>query len=104
MRWFLTVALALLLGISFVYADTDGGDIIYPLKKVGNVTFSHESHVKGEGISCDACHPKIFPMSKNNGKNFTMDQMKKKQACGACHEGKKAFDVRENCSVCHKRQ
>ena len=103
MKWFVIVSLVAILGIAHVYADTDGGDIAYPVKNVGNVTFSHESHVKGEGVKCETCHPKIFPMSKEEGKRFSMEQMKKKQACGACHDGKKAFDVRQNCVVCHKK-
>ncbi|HUL00242.1 MAG TPA: c(7)-type cytochrome triheme domain-containing protein [Nitrospirota bacterium] len=37
-------------------------------------------------------------------KKVTMQEMDKGQSCGACHNGQKAFDVKDknNCKKCHK--
>lgn len=69
-------------------------------KTVGEVVFNHNIH--GSMFQCNNCHPKLFPQ-KANGTHFTMQEMEKGQACGACHNGKKAFSVKakENCVRCH---
>lgn len=51
---------------------------------------------------CDACHDRLFPMQAG-ASEITMAQFKEGQACGACHDGKLAFDDSfENCSRCHR--
>lgn len=87
---------------SISFAVVGGGDIVYKVKKMGDVTFSHDSHVTDRGFKCEECHPAIFPMEKGTKKR-TMTDLRKKQACGVCHNGKNAFDVSENCYVCHKK-
>jgi c(7)-type cytochrome triheme protein len=32
-----------------------------------------------------------------------MDEMEKGKSCGACHDGKTAFTVKENCDTCHHK-
>jgi c(7)-type cytochrome triheme protein len=63
-------------------------------------TFQHWSH--RILYRCDACHDSLFEM--NFGTNpVTMDMMKEGEVCGACHDGKTAFDTGfGNCSRCHK--
>jgi c(7)-type cytochrome triheme protein len=67
----------------------------------GKVTFRHEIHLKGAG-SCTACHPKLFKMASSpplpNG------GMHEKTACGACHDGNKAFAAEDadSCTRCHR--
>jgi c(7)-type cytochrome triheme protein len=29
--------------------------------------------------------------------------MRRHKSCGVCHNGKNAFDVRDNCYVCHNK-
>ena len=42
-------------------------------------------------------------ITKEKHKKVTMAQMQKGQSCGACHNGKRAFDVKGNCDNCHKK-
>jgi c(7)-type cytochrome triheme protein len=65
-------------------------------EKVGNVVFSHAVH----GTNCDGCHPKLF-VKKNNSNHTNMKVMEQGKSCGACHNGKKAFNVTGDCVKCH---
>lgn len=60
--------------------------------------FDHASHAKRS--SCEDCHPGIFIMKKGMDK-VTMEDIYKGQFCGACHNGKRAFDA-QNCTACHE--
>jgi len=93
--------LGIMIAASVTFAAVGGGDIVYKVKRIGDVTFSHDTHATDSGFKCEDCHPAIFPMQK--GKKRTMTEMRKKQACGVCHNGKNAFDVGDNCYVCHKK-
>src|SRR5512133_854026 len=68
-------------------------------KDAGNVTFSHSSHLAL--YKCGECHTKLFATARNNVK-VTMTEMENGKSCGACHDGKTAFTVKENCATCHK--
>lgn len=99
----------LLLGIlvflffaSFVSAKVGGGNVTFEVKSAGNVAFSHDNHVEGVGLICTECHDSLY-ITKEKHKVVAMTQMQKGKSCGACHNGKKAFDVKENCSNCHKK-
>lgn len=87
---------------SFTWAVVGGGDIVFEEKSAGNVIFSHDSHVGGLGLKCTDCHDSLY-VTKEKHKRVTMAQMQKGKSCGACHNGKKAFDVKANCSNCHKK-
>jgi c(7)-type cytochrome triheme protein len=87
---------------SFVSAKVGGGDVTFEVKSAGNVAFSHEIHVVGGGIQCTNCHDALF-ITKEKHAAVTMAQMQKGKSCGACHNGKKAFDVKTNCNNCHKK-
>jgi c(7)-type cytochrome triheme protein len=69
----------------------------------GPVTFVHTSHL-ARGAKCADCHPRLFRMQKG-GLVLTMDAMGAGKACGACHNGKKAFGVTDGdkCAMCHKQ-
>ena len=99
----------LLLGIlvflflaSFVSAKVGGGNVTFEVKSSGNVAFSHDNHVEGVGLICTECHDSLY-ITKEKHKVVAMTQMQKGKSCGACHNGKKAFNVKENCSNCHKK-
>lgn len=68
----------------------------------GPVTFEHAKHI-AQGAQCPDCHPKLFKMQKGSTK-FTMDAMAEGKACGACHNGQKAFAAMDGdrCLTCHK--
>lgn len=79
-----------------------GGDITFRPQKAKEVIFRHESHVSEIGIKCTDCHDRLYT-TKGKHKGVTMAEMRRGFSCGACHDGKKAFDVRANCSNCHKK-
>jgi c(7)-type cytochrome triheme protein len=95
------ISLALLMS-SMAFAEVGGGNIVYEVKKIGNVTFSHDTHVTDRGFGCKDCHPGIFPQERSE-KKHTMAEMRRHKSCGVCHNGKNAFDVRDNCYVCHNK-
>lgn len=75
-------------------------------KGADKVIFDGPAH-KAKGLLCKDCHvppTALFQMKK--GVNvFTMKDMEKGKACGACHNGTKAFNVRDKaaCGKCHKK-
>jgi len=97
----LLVVLASGFALPALAEEVGGGDIVYEVKRVGNVLFSHETHVTTIGIDCKGCHPAIFPEDRSGAKRSTMAEMRRHGSCGVCHNGKNAFDVKENCYVCH---
>jgi len=65
-------------------------------KTVGKVVYSHRVH----GTSCNMCHPKIF-VKKNNSNHVNMKAMERGKSCGTCHNGRRAFSVKGDCTKCH---
>ena len=96
----LGLLLALIIS-SIAFAKVGGGDVVFEVKK-GNVSFSHDSHVKSAGLSCQDCHDKLF-ITKAKHKKAKMADMGKGKSCGACHNGKRAFTVKGNCDNCHQK-
>jgi c(7)-type cytochrome triheme protein len=71
----------------------------YAVKDAGNVLFSHTFHT---GMySCAECHPHLYSPGNGNA-TVSMAGMEAQKSCGACHDGKTAFTVKENCEKCHK--
>lgn len=95
--------LTILILASVVWARVGGGDIKYPVKRVGEVIFSHDTHVELMGFNCTQCHPITF-LTKEQHKTAKMIHRRQSQSCGTCHNGKEAFDLRSNCYICHKRE
>jgi c(7)-type cytochrome triheme protein len=92
--------LLVLTSATSVTAAVGGGKITFVLLKAGNVSFSHDGHVSGNGLKCSTCHYRYFKTVEQHRK-VTMADMEKGESCGLCHNGKKAFDVRDNCKKCH---
>jgi c(7)-type cytochrome triheme protein len=88
------------LACSVVYA-IDIKDVSIKTANFGKVIFSHADHFRREGIknNCKTCHNAIYNLRKQA--RFTMADMEKGKSCGACHNGKRAFDLKE-CIRCHK--
>ncbi len=72
-------------------------DITYVIKETGPTHFSHAIHIKK--FECGACHPSLFAPNQKN-KRVGMAAMEKGASCGACHNAKQAFAIKE-CSKCH---
>ncbi len=79
-----------------------GGDLTFAPKNAQPVVFSHEKHVIEKGLKCTGCHYQIFQMEQGSYK-MEMEKITKGDFCGKCHNGQKAFDVKDqnNCSRCH---
>ncbi len=71
----------------------------------GAVTFNHDSHVDPAAPNCTTCHPRLFKILKpglaGDGQRITHAGMEKGHACGACHDGQKAFGI-DDCTLCHR--
>ena len=102
-RVILFLILGVLLCTGVALGRIGGGDIKFPVKRVGEVTFSHDTHVEGMGFNCTECHPIIF-VTKEQDRPVKMIHRRQSQSCGQCHDGKQAFDLRSNCYICHNRE
>jgi c(7)-type cytochrome triheme protein len=96
------MVLGLIASLVVLEARVGGGDITFKVKSAGNVTFSHENHVVGYELRCTHCHDSLF-LTRAKHRKVTMAQMQKGVACGACHNGKRAFSVKGNCNTCHSK-
>lgn len=72
-------------------------ELTFKVKETGPTPFSHKVHIEVAG--CAACHPKLYAPNQQN-KRVGMAAMEKGKSCGACHNAKEAFSVKE-CSRCH---
>jgi c(7)-type cytochrome triheme protein len=72
-------------------------EITYKVKETGPTLFSHKVHLAVAG--CGTCHPKVYSPNQKN-RRVGMAAMEKGKSCGACHNSKQAFSVKE-CSKCH---
>ncbi len=95
---------ALLLAPAVARAKVGGGDITYAPKGAGKVVFNHEYHVGLKGQHCNNCHYKTFQMTGGAEYKMDMSTLTKGKFCGTCHDGRKAFDVKDanSCRRCHK--
>ncbi len=78
-------------------AVTKGKKVEYDEKTTGKVVFDGTTHAS---LKCKDCHPALFKMKK--GDKLTMADMKAGKSCGACHDGKKTFSMKD-CTKCHKK-
>lgn len=101
-RWF--VLLAVLATIpTVVCARWIEDKVMMPSEATGPIEFSHYNHLEAVGNNCPACHNTVFNIVVEKNPAFTMAEMEKGKSCGACHNGKKAFAVKDkdSCSNCH---
>ena len=82
-----------------------GGDITFNPPDTDPVTFSHDIHTKYRGVKCMACH---FDRFAAGGAGFKINRqtLNKRDFCGHCHNGLKAFDsqAQKNCNRCHRKK
>jgi len=95
---------ALMLWIANVMAVPSGKTMEFA-SPIGKVIFDGKAHAD-KGLKCADCHtkPKLFEMKKG-GDKITMAAMNEGKFCGTCHDGKKAFSVKDsaNCVKCHEK-
>jgi c(7)-type cytochrome triheme protein len=76
-------------------------NITFATDNAGKVVFSHKNHIRQKQMAnnCKACHDTIYPFKTKA--SYTMADMEKGKSCGACHDGKSAFALKE-CARCHQ--
>jgi len=70
----------------------------------GKVVFDGKAHAD-KGNKCADCHQSgLFKMKKGTS-TATMKDMEAGKSCGGCHNGTKAFGVKDaaTCAKCHKK-
>lgn len=100
------IVLAVLISIVLVgnvFAVAPGKTVEYAGGAQGKVIFDGKTHAD-KGLKCNDCHTKIFQMKKGSFKMTEADHGTDKY-CGACHDGKKAFAMKDaaSCAKCHKK-
>lgn len=98
-RFLFGLAVLVLLIATTAWGAVGGGDITFSPPRANEVIYSHDFHVTKAGLKCTECHYKIF--NTQSKKAATMADMEKGFSCGACHNGARAFSVKENCIKCH---
>jgi len=70
----------------------------------GKVVFDGKAHAD-KGAKCADCHQSGLFKMKKGGDMMTMKDMEAGKFCGACHNGTKAFGVKDagDCAKCHKK-
>ena len=103
-RWIWSGIAVSLLAMSYAWAETGGGEIIFDIEGAPSVVFSHESHVGAAKKKCSECHYGIYT-NHSQRKAVGMAAMRAGKSCGTCHDGKKAFGVAssQSCEKCHKK-
>ncbi len=108
MRTFSFVAFLILticfLPFTSAIAVPPGKTVEFMPKDAGKVIFDGTVHAE-KGLKCADCHKSgIFKMKKG-GDTITMKDINEGKFCGACHNGTKAFGVKDaaNCTKCHKK-
>lgn len=82
------------------------GDITFERRAAGmddiaRAIFPHWVHRMQ--FKCAACHDDLFKM-KAGSSLVTMDEMQAGRWCGACHNGKDAFESNfDTCPRCHRK-
>jgi c(7)-type cytochrome triheme protein len=107
MRKFLVMALVMVVTFAMsvsAFAVPAGKTVEFDGKGAGKVVFDGKIHAD-KGLKCADCHQSGLFKMKKGGEVLTMKDMEAGKNCGACHNGKKAFDVKDkaNCAKCHKK-
>lgn len=81
------------------FAVGPGKTVVF--EKGGKVIFDGKTH---SSAKCNECHPAYFKMKKG-ADVMTMKDMEAGKYCGVCHDGTKAFGVKDAaaCAKCHKK-
>lgn len=84
-------------------------DIVLPQaeESPGPVTFSHTAHLDWNHLRCTSCHAqpyRILKVRERSSPPTVKRDLHSPQFCGACHDGQKAFSVKEDCTLCHRME
>ena len=96
-------ALFILMLISVIHAQSLAPEkIVYRGDTKGDVVFRHKTHGAVQDMTCSDCHSSIFKL-KTGTSGMTNTTINSGKHCGSCHDGKKAFSVKDgsSCGKCH---
>ncbi|MDH4163214.1 MAG: cytochrome c3 family protein [Nitrospirota bacterium] len=103
------IVMSLVVVLSFamaatVFAVPAGKTVEFDGKGGGKVVFDGKIHAD-KGAKCADCHQSGLFKMKKGGDVITMKDMEAGKNCGACHNGTKAFSVKDaaSCAKCHKK-
>lgn len=98
----IVMAACLTLALAATALAVPGGKTIeFNNSPMGRVIFDGEKH-KQAGATCKECHADgMFPVMTQGSVKITMAEIYAGKLCGACHNGKKAFEAKANCQRCH---
>ncbi|HEX9019784.1 MAG TPA: cytochrome c3 family protein [Nitrospirota bacterium] len=107
MKKFLVAALVVVVTFALAvsaFAVPAGKTVEFDGKGAGKVVFDGKIHA-GKGLKCADCHPGLFKMKKG-ADAITMKDLNDGKLCGVCHNGTKAFSVKDaaNCAKCHAKK
>jgi c(7)-type cytochrome triheme protein len=68
---------------------------------MGKVIFDGKKHKDAGGVCKDCHNDEMFPKMKQGTVKITMEEIYAGRLCGVCHNGKRAFGTKDNCSRCH---
>lgn len=101
-----SAAASLILTVVFcgnAFAVPGGKKLEFSGSQEGTVTFDGSAH-KNAGLVCSDCHnPEMFPKMKQGTIKITMNDLYAGKYCGKCHDGKRAFLIKEYCTRCHHK-
>jgi c(7)-type cytochrome triheme protein len=104
-HWHLAWLAAAALFAPLNLAQAEPGDITFERKTPGTAdippaVFAHSVHRMR--FTCYVCHDAIYKM-KAGANSITMDAIQAGKVCGACHNGKIAFQATfDTCTRCHR--
>jgi len=105
MKKIIVLALVVVLAMAAVaFAVPAGKTVEFDGKGGGKVVFDGKVHAD-KGNKCADCHQSGLFKMKKGADVLTMKDMEAGKNCGACHNGTKAFSVKDaaNCGKCHKK-
>lgn len=101
-KLFITLCVMLTVG-TIALAVPASKTLEFDKSSMGKVTFSGKIH-KDAGVTCKECHNKdMFPKMKQGTVEIKMARIYAGELCGVCHNGKRAFEAKSNCTRCHKK-
>ncbi len=100
----LLAAAVLLVLAGPIIAVPPGKTVVFEPKGAGKVVFDGKVHAE-KGLKCADCHQSGLFKMKKGADVMTMKEMQAGKFCGACHNGTKAFGMKEtaDCAKCHKK-
>lgn len=103
------LVVAVVMVVTFVlsvsaFAVPAGKTVEFDGKGAGKVVFDGKIHAD-KGNKCADCHQSGLFKMKKGSTVLTMKDMEAGKGCGACHNGTKAFGVKDaaSCAKCHKK-